>query len=83
MRLSEFRCKEVINACSCKRLGHIEDLEFDEKSGKICAVVIPGQGRCFGLFGKEEEYVIPYHCIKQIGEDIILVEVDENTVRKG
>ncbi len=83
MRLSEFRCKEVINACTCKRLGHVEDLEFDDKNGRICSIVIPSQGRCFGLFGKEEDYVIPYSCIRQIGEDIILVETDENLVTRG
>jgi YlmC/YmxH family sporulation protein len=80
MRLSDLRCKEVINECTCKRLGNIDDIEFDEKCGQICAVIIPGQNRYFGLFGKEEEYVIPYRCIKQIGPDIVLVEVDEKNV---
>lgn len=80
LKLSELRCKEVINECSCKRLGFIEDIEFDEKCGQICKVIIPGQNRCFGIFGKDEEYVIPYRCIKQIGPDIVLVEVDEKNV---
>ena len=57
IRLSELRYKEVINECTCRRLGCIEDLEFDEKCGQICAVIIPGQCKCFGLFGKEEEFV--------------------------
>lgn len=77
MKLSDLRCKEVINACTCRRLGNIEDIEFDEKCGKICNVIIPGQCRCFGFFGKEEEYVIPFHCVKQIGEDIVIVELSE------
>ena len=80
IRLSELRYKEVINECTCKRLGCIEDLEFDEKCGQICAVIIPGQRRCFGLFGKEEEFIIPFRCIRQIGPDIVLVEVDEKAV---
>lgn len=42
IRLSELRYKEVINECTCRRLGCIEDLEFDEKCGQICAVIIPG-----------------------------------------
>ena len=50
IRLSELRYKEVINECTCRRLGCIEDLEFDEKCGQICAVIIPGQCKCFGLF---------------------------------
>lgn len=82
IRLSELRYKEVINECTCKRLGCIEDLEFDERCGQICAVIIPGQSRCFGLFGKEEEFIIPFRCIRQIGPDIVLVEVDEKAVLK-
>ena len=81
IRLSELRYKEVINECTCRRLGCIEDLEFDEKCGQICAVIIPGQCKCFGLFGKEEEFVIPFRCIRQIGPDIVLVEVDEKAVK--
>ncbi len=83
MRLSDLRFKEVINECTCKRLGFIEDVCFDEKSGHICEVIIPVAGKCFGFFGREEEYVIPYRCIKQIGPDIVLVEVDEKVVFKG
>ena len=48
VRLSELRFKEVINECTCKRLGCIEDLEFDPCTGQICAVIIPGQTKCFG-----------------------------------
>lgn len=83
IKLSDLRFKEVINECTCKRLGCIEDVEFDEKTGQICTVIIPGQSRCFGLFGKEEEYVIPFRCIRQIGSDIVLVAVDEKCVIKG
>ena len=45
-------------------------------------MIIPGQSRCFGLFGKEEEFIIPFRCIRQIGPDIVLVEVDEKAVLK-
>ena len=83
IRLSELRYKEVINECTCRRLGCIEDLEFDEKCGQICAEIIPGQCKCFGLFGKEEEFVIPFRCIHQIGPDIVLVEVDEKAVTRS
>ena len=29
---------------------------------------------CFGLFGRGEEYRIPWECIKQIGDDIVLID---------
>ena len=28
----------------------------------------------FGLFGRGEEYYIPWDCIRQVGDDIILVD---------
>ena len=57
-------------------------MEINLESGRLDAIVIPGEGRFFGLFGKDNEYVIPWSKIKKIGEDIILVEFDEKYVRK-
>lgn len=77
MRLCELREKEVINACDCKRLGCIVDVVIDICKGCIEAIIIPGPGRICGFLGSDSEYVIPFECIKKIGEDIILVEICE------
>lgn len=45
MRFCELREKEVINCCSCKRLGCVADIEFDPCSGTIEAIIIPGPGK--------------------------------------
>lgn len=37
--------------------------------------MVPGKCRFFGLFGRADDYVIPWQCIRRFGEDIILVEV--------
>lgn len=81
-RTADFRQKEVINMSDGKRLGFVRDVEINLESGKLDAIVIPGEGRIFGLFGKDNEYVIPWSKIKKIGEDIILVEFDERNVRR-
>ncbi len=81
-RTADFRQKEVINMSDGKRLGFVCDVEINLESGKLDAIVIPGEGRIFGLFGKDNEYVIPWSKIKKIGEDIILVEFDERNVRR-
>lgn len=81
-RTSDFRQKEVINISDGKRLGFVHDVEINLESGRLDAIVIPGEGRFFGLFGKDNEYVIPWSKIKKIGEDIILVEFDERYVKK-
>ena len=82
MRFCELKQKEVINICSCRSLGCIDDLDIDLKSSEISAVIVPGPGKVCGLFGRDTEYIIPWKCIKQIGEDIILVEVKEEQCSK-
>ena len=77
MRLCELKQKEVINTCTCKSLGCPLDLEFDCKSGKIEALILPSPGKFCCFWGHENEYIIPWKCISQIGDDIILVELPE------
>ena len=60
MRLSELEDKEVVNVVDGRTLGNVVDLEFDPQCGQIEAIVVPGPGKCFGLFGREYELVIPW-----------------------
>lgn len=53
------------------------DVEFDEKTGCITHLIIPGPGCLCGIFGREKEFVIPFCDVRQIGTDIILVEVKD------
>ena len=73
-RISGFRQKEVINISDGKRLGFAADADIDETSGSVLSVIIPISGKMFGIFGKENEYIIPWSSIKRIGDDIILVD---------
>ena len=75
-RFSNLKCKEVVNVCDGCRLGYVCDVEVDCRCGQICAIIVPGKGRCFGLLGHGEDFVIPWKCIRQIGDDIILIEGD-------
>lgn len=83
MRICDLKLKEVINECTCRKLGFVSDVEFDPKCGQICAVVVPEGCRGISFFSKEREFVIPYNCIRHIGEDIVLVEIDEKACFKG
>lgn len=80
MRVCDLKNKEVINICDCKRLGCIVDVIFDCDTGVITEFIIPGPGNIFNFFGREMEYIIPFCAIKQIGPDIILVDVKEEDV---
>lgn len=76
MRLYELKQKEVINVCTCKSLGYPTDVEFNCEKGTLTALIVPGPGKLCS-FWSDKEYIIPWNCIKQIGDDIILVELAE------
>lgn len=75
-RFSTLKCKEVINVCDGARLGYVTDVEVDCCCGHILALVVPCRCKGLGLFGHREDYVIPWACVRRMGDDIILVEGD-------
>jgi YlmC/YmxH family sporulation protein len=84
-KTSELREREVVNILDGKRLGLASDLEIEAETGKIKAIIVPGPGKFLWLFGKNEEFVIPWERIKKIGVDVILVDTpnyveDQTTV---
>ncbi|SHE38228.1 sporulation protein, YlmC/YmxH family [Caldanaerobius fijiensis DSM 17918] len=68
--------KEVVNVLDGRRLGFISDIEINLEEGRIEALVLPGQAKFLGFFGKENEKVIPWSDVKKIGRDVILVQYD-------
>ena len=83
MRLCDLKRKEVINICTCRSLGCVSDLEIDCRTGTVLALIVPGSGKLCWFLGRDTEYVIPWECISQIGADIILIKIDEETCRKS
>lgn len=84
-KTSELREREVVNILDGKRLGLASDLEIEAETGRIKAIVVPGPGKFLWLFGKSEDFVIPWERIKKIGVDVILVDApnyvdDQSTV---
>lgn len=72
---SELRSKLVVNLVDGKKLGHIIDLIFEERSAKILGVIVPGSKSFLSLFKQKEDIFIPYHNICKIGEDTVLVQL--------
>ena len=81
-RFEDLKCKEIINIKSGRRMGYADDIEFDSCTAKICKLVIYGRSRFFGLFGREDDYVICWSDIEIIGEDTILVSCDIPNIQK-
>ncbi len=76
-RIADLRCKEVINIHNGFRLGYVCDVLLNVATGQIAAFVVPGPCRFFGLFGRDDDFIIPWECITRIGEDIILIDMAE------
>ena len=81
MRLTQLQCKEVICVSDGRRLGFIEDVEVEIPEGNIHAILVPGPCKFLGLTGRKEDLRIPWHCIRRIGPDIVLVEADPDACR--
>lgn len=77
MRLCELKEKEVINVCNCKCLGFVVDIDIDVCTGEVLALIIPGCGKMWSMFGRGSELVIPWNQVVRVGPDIILVEIPE------
>lgn len=78
MSFSELRQKDVINTCNGKKIGRPIDLLLNE-SACVEALVVPGEsGGLLGLLKPEREgLVIPWRRVRRIGDDVILVELEE------
>ena len=82
-RIVDLRGKEVINICDGCRLGFPVDVELEMPCGKVLAIVVLEPCRFLGLFGHSEEFVIPWECVRRIGDDLILVECEEKFRHAG
>ncbi len=71
----DFKHKEVININNAKRLGYVQDVTADFKTGTIKEIIVPGNTRLFNIFSSGNELTIPWDCIRSIGDDIILVDI--------
>ena len=74
VRFCQLRRKEVINLCDGCKLGYVGDLEICLPEGTVKAIIVFGPCRFFGLFGRGEDYYIPWDCVQKFGDDIVLID---------
>ncbi|MFP7494169.1 YlmC/YmxH family sporulation protein [Terribacillus saccharophilus] len=77
MTLTELQMKDIILMENGKKVGNVSDLEINAHNGHIAAIVVTLKGKMMGLFGKEEELVVPWNQIVTIGTDVILIKSPE------
>ena len=73
MKYSELAGKEIIDIDEGVRLGVVSetDLVIDLGSGHVQSIVIPYRGSLF----HRRELIIPWHGIRKIGVDLIIVDM--------
>lgn len=81
--IAELRNKEVICKLNGTRIGNVDDVELDVNSGRLVSIVIYGKVKVMGLFGKSEDFIIPWDDIDVIGEDTILVKCECPVTKNG
>lgn len=72
----DFRRKEIVSLQNGVKIGYVDDILFDPETATIRAVIVYGRPKLFGLFGREEDWQIPWEEIETVGEDTILVKND-------
>ena len=79
MKLSELSGKEIVDVKQAERLGVLgqTDLEINEQTGQIEALIIPSL-KWFGLRKQGAEVRVPWHHIKKIGNDMIIIDIPED-----
>ncbi|GLB59296.1 YlmC/YmxH family sporulation protein [Cytobacillus sp. NCCP-133] len=78
MRLSELSGKEIVDVKRAERLGVLgqTDLEINEKSGQIQALLIPSL-KWFGFKRQGDEIRVAWQHIRKIGNDMIIIDIPE------
>ena len=75
--VTELRNKDVINTKNGHRLGCVSDVEICCENGCLSAIIIWGKSKFFDLIGPREDIRIPWKNIQVIGDETVLVCVDE------
>lgn len=81
-KITDLRNKDVVCIKDGSRLGYVGDVEVDTCTARLCAIIVYGRTRCFGLLGREDDCVIPWEDIAIIGDDTILVNCCDERRKK-
>lgn len=76
MRIADLRNKQVVCVKNGCVLGYISDIEIDTSTGRLESIIIFGRMRFLGLFGRDEDIIIPWSEISVIGRETLLVTTD-------
>lgn len=70
---TDLKQKEVVNIFDGKKLGRIIDILFENSTGTVKGVIVPGEKK---FLRRGDDVFIPLDLIKKIGDDVILVKLN-------
>lgn len=71
---SDLKKKDVINLTDGKNLGRVCDITFTFPENNVCGFTVTG---CKGFRFSKQEMFIPISAVTKIGEDAVLVKLDD------
>jgi uncharacterized protein YrrD len=69
----------VVGSSDGKHLGTVQDLFFDHDGEELLALVLANKD----LFGLIDAIIVPWHQVRQVGGDVIMVESAASAKRLG
>ena len=76
-RIDELKNKQVVSVKNGAVLGRIDDIEINTENGSINSVIIFGRNHVVGIFGRENDIIIPWKDIEVIGSETVLVSTEQ------
>jgi len=76
-KVDELKDKQIVNVKNGAVIGNVSDIEINTDSGNITSLIIYGKNHFLGLFGRDNDIVIPWEEIEVIGAETILVKSDK------
>ena len=74
MHLSDLQGKDIVNVNDGTKIGSIIDVIIDN-NGSIVSMIVQGNKFFSNLFSSKNDVEIKWEQIKNIGEDVILVNI--------
>ncbi len=75
-KIDELKDKQVVCLKNGAVIGNVSDVEFNTESGQLTSIIIYGKNHFLGLFGRENDIIIPWNDIDVIGNETILVKTE-------
>lgn len=76
-KICDLQRKEIVNVTDGTKLGFVDDVTIDTENARVKSLVVYGKLRFFGILGRRPDLTVPWESIDVIGEDAILVKVEE------